>query len=54
MIDKTKYIKQKMLSLDDSFERLKLLKNQYEGETAYIVATGPSLGNYNIEKLNIS
>ena len=47
----TPNIKQKMLSLDDSFERLKLLKDQYKGETAYIVATGPSLGNYDKDKL---
>jgi hypothetical protein len=53
MIDKTTHIKQKMLSLDDSFERLKLLKDQYKGETAYIVATGPSLKNYNKEKLKL-
>lgn len=53
MIDKTTHIKQKMLLLDDSFERLKLLKDQYKGETAYIVATGPSLKNYNKEKLKL-
>ena len=32
-------------------ERLELLKNQYEGETAYILAAGPSLNNYSMNQL---
>lgn len=40
-----------MLKLEDSFERLQLLKNKYLGETVYIVSAGPSLRNYNSEKL---
>ena len=32
-------------------ERLKLLANKYEGETAYILAAGPSLNNHSINKL---
>ena len=32
-------------------ERLKLLANKYEGETAYILAAGPSLNNHSINEL---
>ena len=44
-------LKEKLLRLEDSQERLKVLKNMYEGETAYIVAAGPSLNNYSKEYL---
>ena len=47
----TPIIKQKMLSLDNSFERLQQLKNQYKDQTVYIIGTGPSLKNYNLIKL---
>ena len=47
----TSTIKQEMLFLDDSYERLKLLKDKYKDETAYIVTCGPSLKNYNQDKL---
>lgn len=47
----TPSIKQEMLFLDDSYERLKLLKDKYKDETAYIVTCGPSLGNFNQDKL---
>ena len=47
----TPLIKNQMLQLDDSFERLQLLKNKYKDETAYIVGCGPSLKNYNLYKL---
>ena len=47
----TPIIKQEMLFLDDSYERLKLLKNKYKDETAYIITCGPSLKNYNQDKL---
>ena len=53
MINKTKTIKNNMLSLDDSFERLQLLKDKYKDETAYIITCGPSLKNYNLDKLKI-
>lgn len=32
-------------------ERLKLLHNKYEGETAYIIAAGPSLNDHSINEL---
>ncbi len=51
MLDKTLGIRQQMLSLEDSHDRLKLLENKYKDDTAYIVATGPSLKNYEIQKM---
>ena len=51
MLNRTRGIRQQMLSLEDSKDRLQLLKNKYEGETAYIVATGPSLRNHKSEKM---
>ena len=53
MINKTKTIKNNMLSLDDSFERLQLLKDKYKDKTAYIITCGPSLKNYNLDKLKV-
>jgi hypothetical protein len=51
-------MKQKTIELQNQIqqfeyvhERLELLKNQYEGETAYIIAAGPSLNNYSINQL---
>jgi len=46
MINKTIELRKKILLLDDSTDRLQLFKNAYEGETAYIVAAGPSLNNF--------
>lgn len=51
MIDYTANIKNKMHTSDDSFERLQMIKNKYLNKTAYIVSAGPSLKNYNIDKL---
>ena len=28
---------------DDSYDRVKYLKNKYKGETVYILGTGPSI-----------
>ena len=36
---------------DSIEERLHLLKDKYKDETAYIVGCGPSLKNYNLNKL---
>ena len=51
MLKRTSHIRQKMLLLDESFDRLQLLKDKYKDKTAYILATGPSLGNHNVNKL---
>lgn len=36
---------------DDSYERIKLLKNRFKGETIYVVTAGPSLLKHNREEL---
>ena len=46
MNSNTKELRQKMLTLDYSEERVDVLKDKYIGETVYIVAAGPSLNNY--------
>ena len=51
MLNRTGTIRQNMLYLDESYDRLKLLRGAYEDETAYVIATGPSLGNHDIDKL---
>ncbi len=51
MKSQTVELRNKLLQLEESEDRLKVLKNQYEGETAYIVAGGPSLNNYEEEYL---
>ena len=51
MINKTFHLKNQILQLEESEDRLKVLKDQYKGETAYIVAAGPSLKNYSTEYL---
>ena len=35
----------------DSYERIKLLKNKFEGETVYLITCGPSLTTHNRDKL---
>jgi hypothetical protein len=52
MKSQTKDLRSKLLSLEESEDRLKVLKNQYKGDTAYIVAAGPSLKNYSTDYLN--
>ena len=47
----TKELKQKMQNFDESHQRLEILKDKYEGETAYIVTGGPSLNNHNVDEL---
>ena len=44
-------LKRNILTKDDPEERLHILKDQYEGETAYVVAGGPSLNNYSMDYL---
>ena len=39
MLKRTSQIKQEMLSLDESFDRLQLLRDKYKDKTAYILAT---------------
>lgn len=51
MLSRTKSIRNEMLTLSDSYDRLKLLKNKYQDKTAYIVGTGPSLRDHNIDEL---
>jgi len=48
----TPKLRQELLTLEDSEERIKLLKDKYKGETAYIIAGGPSLKKYSEEYLN--
>ena len=37
---------------DDSYDRVKYLKNQYKGETAYILTSGPSINDIPTDYLN--
>lgn len=48
----TEELKNKIKNLDSIEERLNLLKNKYEGETAYLVTCGPSLSNHDGDVLN--
>ncbi len=48
----TKNIKQNILSLESIEERLELLKDKYNKETAYLISCGPSLAQHDIEMLN--
>ncbi len=52
MKGKTLELRKKMLMLETSQERLEVLRGAFEGETAYIVAAGPSLKDYTPEYLN--
>ena len=52
MINKTYNLKNSILQLEEPEDRLKILKDQYKDETAYIVAAGPSLKKYSTEYLN--
>ena len=52
MKSKTLELRKKMLMLETSQERLEVLRGAFEGETAYIVAAGPSLKDYTPEYLN--
>tara|TARA_R110000803_G_scaffold99365_1_gene167409 strand:- start:564 stop:1388 length:825 start_codon:yes stop_codon:yes gene_type:complete len=51
MKSQTAQLRNEVSQLEDAQERLSVLKNKYEGETAYIVAGGPSLNNYSHEYL---
>lgn len=51
MKSQTTELRNQLLHLEESEDRLKVLKDQYKGETAYIVAGGPSLNNYKKEYL---
>ncbi len=37
---------------DDSYDRVKYLRDKYKGETAYVLASGPSLNNISTQILN--
>tara|TARA_R110000803_G_scaffold70240_3_gene133025 strand:+ start:180 stop:1013 length:834 start_codon:yes stop_codon:yes gene_type:complete len=47
----TAKLKAEVNTFEDSLERLQVLKDQYKGETAYIVAGGPSLNKYSKDYL---
>ena len=48
----TSNIKNHIISqYNESYDRIKYLKDQYKGETAYIITCGPSLKNYDLDKL---
>jgi hypothetical protein len=49
----TPTLKQEFSNLDSIEERLKLLKDKYKDETAYIVTCGPSLSKHNINQLKL-
>lgn len=51
MNSKTKSLKQEILKLEYVDERLNILKNQYEGKTAVILAPGPSLRKTDLTSL---
>lgn len=51
MRPQTKELKEQLLHLEDAQDRLNVLKDQYKGETAYVIAAGPSLNNYSHEFL---
>jgi len=51
MKSQTSKLREELLKLEEPEDRLKVLKNQYEGETAYIIAGGPSLNRYTKEEL---
>jgi len=46
MKNRTFELRKEMLQHEDIMDRMNVIKNKYEGETAYIVAGGPSLNNY--------
>jgi hypothetical protein len=53
MIKHTKDIREHICKeYDDSYDRVRYLKDQYKGQTAYIIASGPSFGHYSTEFLN--
>ena len=51
MKQQTTELREQILQLESPEERLELLKNKYEGETAYVIAGGPTLRNYTPEYL---
>ena len=51
MISLTAELRSRLLELDDPQDRLNLLKDKYKDQTAYIIAGGPSLNNYDPEYL---
>lgn len=48
----TPKLREEILQLEKPEDRLKVLKDKYKGDIAYIVAGGPSLKNYTNEYLN--
>jgi hypothetical protein len=44
-------LKAKLYQYDDSYERIKFLRNKFEGQTVYITAPGPSLVTHDRDKL---
>ena len=51
MRPQTKELKEQISKLENPEDRVKILKDKYKGETAYIIASGPSLKNYSEEYL---
>jgi len=51
MNSRTRKIKREISLVEESLERLKLLKDSYVGETAYLVTCGPSLTNHDRQTL---
>lgn len=47
----TSDLRNQIVQIEDAHERLQVLKDKFKGETAYIVAGGPSLRNYTPEYL---
>ena len=48
----TSELKQTISTLESIEERFQVLKDKYQGETAYLITCGPSLGKQNLELLN--
>lgn len=51
MKEQTTRLRTELLKLEDPEERLQVLQNKYQGDTAYIIASGPSLNNYKLSYL---
>lgn len=51
MRPQTESLRKELLGLEEPLERLQVLKDQYKGETAYILGAGPSLNNYSHDYL---
>ena len=52
MKSQTSKLREEIYNYEESEDRLRVLQNQYKGETGYIIAGGPSLKKYDKKFLN--